>query len=84
MTFGTCKWFNSNKGYDFLKQDAGGPDIFVHITALEDSGLDTLNEGDRVSFTLAPGNGGRSQAANVRLVDGQAPAEAELVPFWAK
>jgi CspA family cold shock protein len=58
MATGTVKFFNAQKGYGFIVQDAGGPDIFVHISAVERAGMRTLNEGQKVSFdagvTLAP------------------------------
>lgn len=53
MQNGTVKWFNANKGYGFIQPEDGGKDVFVHISALESSGLTTLNEGQRVSFELA-------------------------------
>ena len=47
---GTVKWFNGTKGYGFIQPDAGGKDIFVHMTAVVASGMSTLREGDRVSY----------------------------------
>ena len=52
MATGTVKWFNGQKGYGFIQPDDGGNDIFVHITAVEQSGMKTLNEGQKVSFEL--------------------------------
>jgi cold shock protein len=52
MQTGTVKWFNPTKGFGFIQPDKGGSDVFVHITALERSGLNQLNEGQRVSFEL--------------------------------
>ncbi|MCA3633080.1 MAG: cold-shock protein [Methylobacterium sp.] len=52
MQTGTVKWFNTQKGYGFIQPDAGGPDVFVHITAVQRSGLATLNEGQKVSYEL--------------------------------
>lgn len=46
------KWFNSQKGYGFIEQEAGGPDVFVHISAVERAGLRGLNEGQKVSFEI--------------------------------
>lgn len=50
MATGTVKFFNAQKGYGFIVQDAGGPDVFVHISAVERSGMGSLSEGQRVSF----------------------------------
>jgi CspA family cold shock protein len=51
MPTGTVKWFNIEKGYGFIQPEGGGKDVFVHVTAVQAAGLDTLNEGQRVSFT---------------------------------
>jgi len=64
---GTVKWFNSEKGYGFIATD-GGPDVFVHYSAIEMDGFKTLMEGDRVQFEVQAGRDGRSQAANVTKV----------------
>ena len=50
MPNGTVKWFNTAKGFGFIQPDSGGADVFVHISAVERSGLSTLNEGQKVSF----------------------------------
>ena len=50
MPNGTVKWFNTAKGFGFIQPDSGGADIFVHISAVERSGLSTLNEGQKVSY----------------------------------
>lgn len=52
MKIGTVKWFNSQKGYGFIQPDDGGSDVFVHISAVERSGLSSLNEGQKLSFEL--------------------------------
>ena len=52
MPVGTVKWFNSTKGYGFIQPDSGGPDVFVHISAVQRAGLAGLQEGQRVSFEL--------------------------------
>jgi cold shock protein len=52
MQTGTVKWFNTQKGFGFIQPDAGGPDVFVHITAVQRSGLDTLNEGQKITYEL--------------------------------
>ena len=64
---GTVKWFNIEKGFGFITRDSGGKDVFVHISALERSGLTALNEGDRVTFDIVEGRKGL-EAARVRLV----------------
>ena len=59
MATGTVKWFNGQKGYGFIQSDAGGQDVFVHISAVERAGLGTLREGQKVTFELErdPKNG---------------------------
>ena len=64
---GTVKWFNSEKGYGFITRSSGGDDVFVHIAALERSGLTGLSEGDRVIIDVAEGRKGL-EAARVRLI----------------
>lgn len=53
MKTGTVKFFNTTKGFGFIAPDGGGDDVFVHISALQRSGLDTINEGDKVQFNTA-------------------------------
>ncbi|MDX6805699.1 cold-shock protein [Terrihabitans rhizophilus] len=62
---GTVKFYNSQKGYGFIKPDAGSADIFVHATALEQAGIYTLNEGQKVSFEVVADRG-KSKAANLK------------------
>ena len=64
MATGTVKWFNPTKGYGFIQPDEGGPDAFVHITALEASGIDALNEGAKVEFELEVGRNGKQAAVS--------------------
>jgi CspA family cold shock protein len=52
MATGTVKWFNAQKGYGFIQPDAGGNDVFVHISAVERAGLGSLNEGQKISYEL--------------------------------
>ena len=68
MATGTVKWFNPTKGYGFIQPDEGGPDAFVHITALEQSNIDPLNEGAKVSFELEVGRNGKQAATNLKLM----------------
>ena len=65
-TTGNVKWFNDAKGFGFIGRD-GGPDVFVHFTAIESSGFKSLAEGDKVEFEIVQGQKG-PQAANVRKV----------------
>ncbi|MCW8834987.1 MAG: cold-shock protein [Rhodospirillales bacterium] len=67
MPIGTVKWFNPTKGFGFIQPDDGGNDVFVHITAVERSGLAGLNEGQKVSFDLGQGRDGRSAAENLSI-----------------
>ncbi|MCL2473856.1 MAG: cold-shock protein [Alphaproteobacteria bacterium] len=68
MATGTVKWFNSTKGYGFIQPDAGGPDVFVHISAVEKAGLRGLNEGQKLSFDLITERG-KTAAANLAIAD---------------
>ncbi len=52
MTTGTVKWFNSAKGFGFIQPDNGGPDVFVHISAVERAGMVSLNEGQKLGYEL--------------------------------
>ena len=63
---GTVKWFNKDKGYGFITPDEGGKDVFVHITAVLAAGIQSLNEGDRVSFELISERG-KTSANNLSL-----------------
>lgn len=66
MTIGTVKWFNPTKGYGFIEPDNGQKDVFVHISAVERSGMGNLQEGQRVSFELERGQQGRVSAVNLK------------------
>ncbi|MBI4732713.1 MAG: cold-shock protein [Chloroflexi bacterium] len=63
---GTVKWFNASKGYGFLARE-GGPDVFVHFSAIQNEGFKTLNEGQAVEFEIEQGPKGL-QAANVKAI----------------
>ena len=66
MATGTVKWFNLKKGFGFIVPDNGGADVFVHISAVEKSGLNGLNEGQKLSFELAPDRQGRMTAVELQ------------------
>jgi CspA family cold shock protein len=67
MTIGTVKFFNTSKGFGFIAPDDGGKDVFVHATAVEQAGLRSLNEGQKVSFDTQPDARG-SKAVNLKAV----------------
>ncbi len=68
MSTGTVKWFNETKGYSFIKPDEEGNDVFVHIRAVENSGLSGLNEGDKISFEIEANRAtGKSSAVNLKI-----------------
>jgi CspA family cold shock protein len=69
MAIGTVKWFNVNKGYGFIEPEGGGKDTFVHISAVERAGINSLNEGQRVEFEIQPGQDGKSSAENLKLIE---------------
>ena len=68
MTIGTVKFFNTTKGFGFISPEDGGKDAFVHISAVERSGLNGLNEGDKVSYELESGRDGKMSATNLKKV----------------
>ncbi len=65
---GTVKWFNHTKGYGFIQPDSGGADAFVHVSAVERSGIPDLVEGQKVEYELVTGRNGKEAADNLKLV----------------
>jgi len=69
MPQGTVKWFNGQKGFGFIQPDDGGKDVFVHISAVERAGMQSLNEGQKVLFEVVPDRKtGKTAADNLRPV----------------
>ena len=68
MPNGTVKWFNTTKGYGFIAPEDGGKDVFVHISAVERSGLTGLKDDQKVSYELQPGRDGRESATDLELL----------------
>jgi CspA family cold shock protein len=68
MSQGTVKWFNAQKGFGFIQPDDGAKDVFVHISAVERSGLGHLNEGQKVSFDIESGQQGKTSATNLKAI----------------
>ena len=69
MLAGTVKWFNRKRGFGFIEPDGGGDDAFVHISAIKKAGLNTLIDGQRVEYELAPLSDGRLAADTLRTLD---------------
>ncbi|MBT4769197.1 MAG: cold-shock protein [Rhodospirillaceae bacterium] len=69
MSIGTVKWFNPTKGYGFIEPEDGSKDIFVHVSAVERAGLQSLNEGQKVNYELQAGQNGKSSAENLSIVE---------------
>ncbi|ATL67319.1 cold-shock protein [Nocardia terpenica] len=67
MSQGSVKWFNGEKGFGFIAQDGGGPDVFVHYSEISGSGFRSLEEGQRVEFEIGQGQKG-PQAQSVRAI----------------
>jgi len=65
MPTGTVKFFNTDRGYGFITNEAGGPDAFVHITAVGRAGLGTLREGQKLSYELETGQNGKTSAVDL-------------------
>jgi cold shock protein len=68
MPTGTVKWFNTTKGYGFIAPDDGGKDIFVHITAVQRAGLESLADNQKVQYELREGRDGRQSASDLELL----------------
>ncbi|EET48037.1 cold-shock protein [Thalassobium sp. R2A62] len=68
MASGTVKWFNTTKGFGFIAPDDGGNDVFVHISAVERSGMTGLADDQKVEFELEEGRDGRQMAGNLKAV----------------
>jgi CspA family cold shock protein len=67
MSTGTVKWFNTQKGFGFIQPDDGGKDVFVHISAVQRSGMQTLNEGQKISFEIVQDKrSGKAAAENLQ------------------
>jgi CspA family cold shock protein len=66
MATGTVKWFNATKGYGFMQPQAGGKDVFVHISAVERAGLSSLNEGQQIEYEVVA-NRGKESAENLKV-----------------
>jgi cold shock protein len=67
MATGTVKWFNPTKGFGFIQPDAGGTDVFVHVSAVERAGMRDLNEGQKIAYeVVADRRTGKSSADNLR------------------
>ncbi|MEN8893119.1 cold-shock protein [Planktotalea arctica] len=68
MPNGTVKWFNTTKGFGFIEPEGGGKDVFVHISAVERSGMTGLADNQKVSFDMEEGRDGRDMAANLKAL----------------
>ena len=86
MPIGTVKFFNASKGYGFIQPDDGGQDAFVHITAVERAGMQTLKENQKVSYELEEDQRGKTKAVNVYKVIGVkgAPESEKLQPWTSE
>jgi len=67
MIKGKIKWFNPTKGYGFIENEAGGKDVFLHVSALEKAGINTLTEGEEVEFEIGE-NQGKENAVNITKI----------------
>ena len=75
MTIGTVKFFNDSKGYGFIAPETGGNDAFVHISAVEKSGMRTLRENQRVSYDLQEDRRGKMTAVNIQDASDTVPVD---------
>ncbi|MDQ8757980.1 cold-shock protein [Sphingosinicella sp. LHD-64] len=69
MAIGTVKFFNTDRGYGFITNEAGGKDAFVHISAVERAGMATIREGQKLSYELEPGRDGKISAVNLAAAE---------------
>ena len=67
MTKGIVKWFNASKGFGFIQPEGGGKDVFVHVTAVREAGLETLDENQVVEFEMVDGRDGRQCAGDIKV-----------------
>jgi CspA family cold shock protein len=74
MPIGTVKFFNDAKGFGFIQPDSGEADAFVHISAVERSGMRTLSQDQRLSYELEQGRGGKMSAVNLKAAEQATPA----------
>jgi CspA family cold shock protein len=68
MSTGTVKFFNTAKGFGFIRPDDGSKDVFVHVSAVERAGLGSINEGQKLSYELERGNDGKSSASELKAL----------------
>lgn len=68
MPTGTVKWFNTTKGYGFIAPDEGGKDIFVHISAVQRAGLESLQDNQKIGYEMREGRDGRASADDLQLL----------------
>jgi len=68
VAIGTVKWFNLVKGFGFIGPDDGSKDVFVHLSALEQAGLTTLTEGQKMQYELVKGKDGKTSAGNLKAI----------------
>ena len=68
MPEGKVKWFNPTKGYGFIKPDAGGPDVFLHLSAMQKAGYTKFSPGDRLRYEIVTSRSGKASAENLSLL----------------